>query len=160
MDWNVLHVKPRCEKKMAAYCEFCSIRQYLPLRRETKIYQRRKVTVQKPVFPGYVFARLSKSDLDLVVRSSVLARVITVTDQERFAFEIEQVRKALEVDDTLGAASAIAKGKKVRITDGPFRGLEGVVSSLQGATKVVLNVDMIGQGVIVHVETGMLELAE
>ena len=55
--WHVLHVKPRTEKKVAEFCELRRVLPYLPLREETKIYQRRKVTVQKPAFPGYVFAR-------------------------------------------------------------------------------------------------------
>ena len=56
MDWAVLHVKPRCEKKVDDFCATFQIGRYLPLRKETKIYQRRKVTVEKPVFPRYVFA--------------------------------------------------------------------------------------------------------
>lgn len=142
---------------MAAYCGFYLISHYLPLRSETKIYQRRKVTVQKPVFPGYVFAVISKDQQDLVVRSSSLARVIPVDDSERFEREIEQVKKALEVDDTLGATAAIKRGRRVRIISGPFLGLEGVVTSVHGVTRVVLNVDMIGQGVAVSTEAAMLQ---
>ena len=53
--WYVSHVKPRCEKKLVEYCTHHGITSELPLRQETKIYQRRRVTVQKPVFPGYAF---------------------------------------------------------------------------------------------------------
>lgn len=157
MDWTVLHVRPKCEKKMAGYCAFYSVSNYLPLRRETKVYQRRKVTVDKPVFPGYVFAEVPKAERLTVLKSSSLVRIIEVLDQERFAHEIEQVRQALSVDATLGATAAIKSGKPVRIIAGPFQGLEGVVVTVHGVTRVVLNVDMIGQAVRVDVDAVMLE---
>ncbi|MEI6807255.1 MAG: transcription termination/antitermination NusG family protein [bacterium] len=157
MDWIVLHVRPKCEKKMAGHCAFYSISHYLPLRRETKVYQRRKVTVDKPVFPGYVFAEVPRSERLAVIKSSSLVRIIEVLDQARFAHEIDQVRQALLVDATLGATAAIKSGKPVRITAGPFQGLEGVVVTVRGVTRVVLNVDMIGQAVRVDVDAAALE---
>lgn len=157
MNWTVLHVRPKCEKKMASYCAFYAIPHYLPLRRETKVYQRRKVTVDKPVFRGYVFAELPKTERLTVLKSSSLVRIIDVRDQDRFVREIDQVRQALSVDATLGATAAFTSGKQVRITAGPFQGLEGVVAVVRGETRVVLNVDMIGQGVRVDVDADMLE---
>jgi len=142
---------------MAEYCVFYRISNYLPLRQETKVYQRRKVTVNKPVFPGYVFAEVPKAERLTIQKSGNLVRIIEVVDQARFLHEIEQVRKALTIDATLGATSGIAAGKPVRIVSGPFQGLEGVVTSVHGVTRVVLNVDMIGQSVRVEAEPHMLE---
>ncbi len=160
MNWNVLHVHPRCEKKVADYCTLHQIPTYLPLRQETKIYQRRKVTVSKPLFPGYVFADFPPTERLLVHESRKLVRCLEVPDQARFADELEQVRKALLVDATLGATPELVAGQPVRIIAGPFQGLEGVVSSVQGVTRVVLNVDMIGQSVRVEAEPQMLEPRE
>lgn len=145
---------------MADYCTFYKIDYYLPLREETKIYQRRKVMVQKPVFPGYVFAALGRPERELALKSNQIVRIIEVTDQQRFLWELDQVKKALEVDPTLGATSAFSRGKIVRIVDGPFRGLEGIIETSKGRTRVVLNVDMIGQAVSVDVDMDLLERIE
>lgn len=160
MCWAVLHVRPRCEKKMADYCRFYGVENYLPLRSETKIYQRRKVVVEKPVFPGYVFAALREKQRALVTRSNSIARIIDVGDQDRFVREVEQVRKALTVDPTLGATAAFTQGRMARITAGPFQGLEGVIAIAKGAARLVLNVQMIGKAVSVEVDMDMLEPAE
>jgi transcriptional antiterminator RfaH len=160
MNWNVLHVRPRCEKKIGEYCSFHQIEFYLPLRDETKIYQRRKVTVSKPVFPGYVFASFSCDRRELLLKSGNLARIIDVIDQDNFLWELDQVRKALFVDPTLGAMKALQKGMLVRIVNGPFLGLEGLVDSVKTQSRVMLNVNMIGQGVFVDVEADMLELLD
>ena len=160
MNWTVLHVRPRCEKKVAEYCVRHKVPSYLPLRSETKIYQRRKVTVAKPVFPSYVFAEFERPNREVVLKSGNIVRIIEVVDQERFVLELDQVRKALDVDPTLGATAAFTRGKRVRILDGPFRGLEGVVETVRGGTRVILNVEAIGQGVPVDVDMHMLEPAE
>jgi transcription antitermination factor NusG len=158
--WFVLHVKPRCEKKMADYCAVHAIEHYLPLRQETKIYQRRRVTVQKPVFPGYVFTVFALPQRSDVLKSNTVVRILEVLDQKRLLDELAQIRMALGVDPTLKACSALRRGQRVRIEAGPFQGLEGIVQTLKGKTRVLLNVDMIGQAVAVEVDAELLETAD
>lgn len=157
MDWQVLYVKPRCEKKVSAHCARHGLEHYLPLRRETKIYQRRRVTVDKPVFQGYVFARFEQAQQADVLRSHAVVTVIDVEDQARFLRELDQVRQALEIDPTLEVERVLKPGRRVRISTGPFMGLEGVVQTARGPARVLLAVEMIGQAVVVNAETALLE---
>lgn len=157
MPWHVLCVKTRWEKKLAAYCRRFDVEHYLPLRRETKIYQRRRVTVEKPVFQGYVFADYEPARQADVMRSHAVRLVIDVEDQARFRHEIEQIRQALEVDPTLGVTRFLKPGRRVRITAGPFMGLDGVVQKVKGEAQVMLAVEMIGQAVVVQAEPALLE---
>lgn len=160
MPWHVLHLKPRCEKKMADYCRQNGLEHYLPLREETKVYQRRKVTVRKPVFPGYLFAVFDDESRLVVQKSNLLVRILVVGDQDRFLRELAQVRQALDVDPTLGATAALEKGRRVRIMTGPFQGLEGVVQAWRGTTRVLLSIEMIGQAIAVETGMEVLEPAE
>lgn len=157
--WHVAHVKPRCEKKLAEYCTKHVVICDLPLREETKIYQRRKVTVSKPVFPGYCFLKYGGAQRVVVLKSNLLVRVLDVIDQVKLVRELEQIHLALSVDPTLDACAAFQAGKRVVIRSGPFRGLEGVVQMVRGKTRVILNVEMIGQGLAVEVGMEMLEPA-
>jgi len=156
-SWHVLHVRPRCEKKMAAYCANARLQCYLPLRLERKKYQRRQVEVQKPLFPCYVFARFRPEQRVFILQSGRIARILEVKDQVKFVSEIEQIRKAIETDPGLHACPAITTGMMVRITEGPFAGLEGIVIKYKGCARVILNVDMIGQGVAIEVDEDVLE---
>ena len=157
IPWHVLHVKPRCEKKLAAQVGgYLGLESFLPLREETKIYQRRKVTVSKPVFPGYLFAAFTREQQVLVLKTNQVVRVLDVVNQEGFLAQLDQVRKALEVDPTLGACEAFQTGQRVRIRAGPFQGIEGVVQVVRGQTRVVLNIELIGQAVPVEVDTAAL----
>lgn len=155
--WHVLHVRPRCEKKLAIYCDSANLEHYLPLRTERKFYQRRKVEVWKPLFPGYVFASFSPLQRVLVLKSQQIVRVLGVNDQIGFLDELNQIRKALEVNPGLSACPAVVRGTRVRIIAGPFQGLEGIVSTLKGQTRVVLNVNMVGQGVPLEAGLDILE---
>jgi transcriptional antiterminator RfaH len=160
MGWNVLHVRPRCEKKMAEYSEILGLSFYLPLRSETKIYQRRKVTVEKPVFPGYFFVSLDDAGRLSLLKTNNIVRILETGNERQLLHELAQVRKALAVDPTLGTCAALKRGKRVLIRGGPFMGVEGVVSDVKGNTKVRLNVDMIGQAVAVEVGREYLELID
>ncbi|MCX7590676.1 MAG: hypothetical protein N2255_03510 [Kiritimatiellae bacterium] len=156
--WNVLYVRPRCEKKVAEHCIILKLDYYLPLRRETKVYQRRKVTVEKPVFPGYLFVRFNREERLSLLKSNQIVRILVPPDENQLLHELAQIKKALMVDPTLGACSAVKKGIAVRIVAGPFMGVEGVVTSLKGMTKVRLNVEMIGQAVALEVDRDYLEV--
>jgi transcription antitermination factor NusG len=160
MGWNVLHVKPRREKKVAEHCEQLKVEHYLPLRQETKVYQRRKVTVSKPVFPGYIFASFDDEGRVSLLKTNCLVRILPSPDESALVHELDQVRAALAVDPTLGATAAMRKGRTVRIVGGPFRGIEGRIDMLKGQTMVCLNVEMIGQAIRVEVDRSLVELAD
>lgn len=158
MAWKVLHVRPRSEKRIAEYADIFKARYYLPLRVETKIYQRRKVVVEKPVFPGYFFASI---DSDSEFRINVLDYIIHVIDppsERKLLHELAQIRKALAVDPSLTTGKALSRGNRVVIESGPFAGIEGVVRDLKGRTRVRLNVEIVGQAVLLEVNASVLSV--
>ena len=106
MTWHVLHVRPRCEKKLAEYCEVLRLSHYLPLRSETKIYQRRKVTVAKPVFPGYVFAAFDRDERQALLKTNNIVRILETDRQRILLHQLAQIRRALRVDPALTALSS------------------------------------------------------
>ena len=48
-DWVVCHVRPRCEKKLAAYCQQEGIGHFLPVLVSEKIYGNRTRTHTLPL---------------------------------------------------------------------------------------------------------------
>lgn len=158
--WYVLHVRPRCEKKMAEYCTGNKLAHDLPLRQETKTYQRRRVTVSKPVFPGYVFVCFDPGQRQTVLKSNQVVRILPVVEQRQLLDQLAQIRQALAADPTLNACAAFTAGRRVKITAGPFMGVEGVVQTWRGKARIILNVEMIGRALAVEVEMEALEPAD
>jgi len=153
-------MRPRYEKKMAEYCQVLRLTFYLPLRQETKIYQRRKVTVKKPVFPGYFFVSFDRQGRLSLLKTNNVVRILRPENERRLLHELAQIRKALRVDPALGICKALKRGRRVKIRGGPFMGVEGVVWSLKGNANVRLNVEMIGQAVALDVNREFVEVID
>jgi transcriptional antiterminator RfaH len=157
MSWYVLHLRPRSEKKVAEVCQAYGMEHYLPLREETKIYQRRKVTVRKPLFSGYLFAAVTPDTRIYLQRTNHIIRFLEPGSEENLLRDLAQIRLALEADPRLEADASLTEGGRVRIKGGPFMGIEGVLQSVRGKTQVRLNVEMIGQSVTLDVDRALLE---
>ena len=58
--WFVAHTRPRAEKKLAEFCVEQGYEHRLPVYRSVKTYARKRVIFEKPLFPGYMFARVER----------------------------------------------------------------------------------------------------
>lgn len=143
---------------MGEHCTLLDIDYYLPLREETKIYQRRKVTVTKPVFPGYFFCNVTHDSKQKLLTTHHILRVLSPDNSRELIRQLVHIRRALRVDPGLRSRNALRRGKRVRIRNGPFMGVEGIVSVIKGMTSVCLNVELIGQAVAVEVDQDFIEL--
>lgn len=160
MNWHVLHLRPRTEKKVAELCTTYGIEHFLPLRDETKIYQRRKVNVKKPLFPGYVFASFDHEQRIYLHRTNHVVRLLVPENESLFLRDLEQIRLALLADPRLEAEMDYRKGRRVRIKAGPFAGIEGVFDTSRGRTQVRLNVELIGQSVALDTDRALVDFLD
>ena len=156
--WYVAHTRPRCEKKLVQYAEREELIVTLPTYRSVRKYRGKTVTFEKPLFPGYVFFRLEEEHRQTVYQSDYVANLLDVKDQDLFERQLGVVLQALETNLEIRLAPEIGPGKRVRITSGPLRGVEGWVEERYGMTTVLLRVDFISQAAAVKVEAHELEL--
>ena len=157
--WYAAHTKPRCEKKLAGYCEREGVKPTLPLYRSVKKYRGKTVTFEKPLFPGYVFLRMPTLMRGKVLQSDYVANLLDVPDQAEFEAQLGAILVALEAEVEVHLAPTIVPGSRVRIRSGPLRGLEGFVEHRRGMVEVHLRLDFIGQAAAVRVDADSLELA-
>ena len=158
--WKVLFVKPRTEKKVSEYCELYGIHYYLPLRQKVRIVQRRKITVNTPVFPGYVFVRLFPAQRLPMLQTNLLVRILEPLSPRKMLRDLVMVRRVLRINPQSLTTQTLTAGKLVRITAGPFMGVEGRITRITPKTKVVLNVDMIGQAISVEIEADFINVLD
>ena len=156
--WYVAHTLPRCEKKLLQYCERKELAATLPCYRSAHKYRGKTVVFQKPLFPGYVFIQIPAEKRSLVLQSDHVARLLDVHDQELFARQLGEVMQALETDLEIRLAPTIGEGARVKIKNGPLRGVEGWVEKRHGMSVVLLRLDFIGQAAAVKVEAMDLEM--
>ena len=145
--WYVLHVKPRTEKVVNDHLAIMRVFHYLPLvRKETKV-QRRRVVRHLPVFPGYVFTRLSPDERLTILRTQHIVRMIEVANPRRMIHQLRQVEHACRLPADIRQAATFVEGEYARVISGPLRGLEGQVRRIGNATSIVLTVDILGRAI-------------
>jgi transcriptional antiterminator RfaH len=158
LPWYVAHTRPRCEKKLAEFCRDRGFHVTLPCYRSVRKYDRKTAVFEKPLFPNYVFLRLSPPQRQKVYQSDYVANLLDVPDQELFEKQLGDILLSLESETEVLLAPQITAGSRVKITSGPLRGLEGFVENRSGVTYVNLRLDFIGQAVAVKVEASDVEL--
>ncbi len=156
--WYVVHTRPRCEKKLAEYCKREGLAVTLPCYHSVKKYRGKKVTFEKPLFPGYLFLQLLRHDIRTVYQSDYVANLLDVVDQILFEQQLGDILSALETDLEVYLAPQITAGARVKIKSGPLRGIEGFVEQRSGQCWVMLRLDFIGQAAAVKVEATEVEL--
>lgn len=157
-EWVILHVRPRAEKKACAAFEREGAAMYLPLRRRDHQYGSRKRAFWVPLFPGYVFGRFDVKALSLLKGSAHVANVLRVPDQVGLVHQLQQIQRALAVDEWVEVMPFLEKGRPVRVTGGPFKGVEGIVERLDKKTKVIISIEMIQQSVCMEVDSAYIEV--
>ncbi|MDT8391768.1 MAG: transcription termination/antitermination NusG family protein [Lentisphaeria bacterium] len=162
--WTPVRVRPRTEKVVARYCEDRGIRFYLPLWRKVSRHQRRTVESFLPLFPGYLFAQLGPTESEDIVLSHKIVRIFRMdTGAESILIDelrsLQIIEQANVTAEPLVAPELVA-GTRVEITDGPLRGLIGMVEKRGKTTRVCVNVDMLGQSVTVDLDVGELAVSE
>ncbi len=154
--WYVLHTKSRREKKLAQQCAQVGIRHYLPLRKSVTGRRGRRHIADVPLFPGYVFSYLDRTDYSCVLRTGHVANVLNVADQERLLSDLRNIKNACDHDAMLEPTAIIKRGQRVRIVDGPLFGLEGMVRRHKGRYRLILKIDCIQQAVACEVDIRMV----
>lgn len=147
--WLVCHTKPRCEKKFAALLTAAKFEHYLALVQSVRHYGAQKKTFTKPLFPGYVFAKVPTEQKARIYEQDLLARAIIVADEAKFLRQLEDVKTIVASGFELSVMPLITKGRRVRIVGGPLNGLEGFVDDPTNPQGIVLSVDVLQQGLLV-----------
>ena len=155
--WFVAHTRPRCEKKLVAYCGRQAIAATLPCYDSAHKYRGKTVVFRKPLFPGYVFLRLEPVRKAGVAQNEHVANLLEVFEQQTFEQQLGNILAALEAKVGVRLAPAIGEGSRVRIKSGPLQGIEGWVEQRYGMRTVLLRLDFINQAAAVSLEADQLE---
>lgn len=156
--WLVCHTKPRCEKKFAALLKAEGIEFYLALIQSVRRYRTQTKKFTKPLFPGYVFARVPLAAKSRIYQQDLLARTIAVDDEKRFLVQLDAVRAIVESGLELTVLPLVKRGARVRVTSGPLWGVEGVVDDPVNPQGIVIAMDVLQQGLHVRIPLENLEV--
>ena len=130
---------------------------YLPLITSVRRYAKETKRFTKPLFPGYVFAKVPTALKQRIYQQDLLARAILIDDEARFLHQLQDVRTLIDSGLTLSLHPLVKKGARAKIIGGPLRGLEGIIDDPANPNGIVLCVDVLQQGLLVKVPLEDLE---
>ena len=114
----------------------------------------RKKRVDWPLFPGYGFARFSREEFREVVTCPGVVGIVSVEGEPLPVpvDQIEAVRALVESDLQFDSCPFLSEGMRVEVTHGPLKGVRGRLVRKGAHARLVLSVDLIGQGVTLDVD--------
>ena len=159
-QWWVAHTKSRNEKALAHDLLRNNINYFLPMAWKVHNSNGRKVRSLLPLFNGYLFFCGDEPQRLAVLRTSRVANLIEVIDQQRFLSDLSQIEIALRSDAVLSPHNYIKTGQLCRVIAGPLLGLKGIVIRTKTATRLVLQIDMLGQASSVEIDNDTIEVVD
>src|SRR5262245_56058197 len=145
-QWWVLYTKPRNEKALARQLQAMGVPFYLPLVLKQVVYRNRRMTLQIPLFPGYLFLFGSDEERVRSLTTNRVSRNYSVCDQLALHRDLRQIRQLIAARTPLTVESRLAAGRSVRVRHGSLVGLEGTVISRLGQTRLLISVNFLQQG--------------
>ncbi len=152
--WYAVYTCAQHEKRVAAEMGMRGLEHFLPLYSSVRRWKDRRVQLELPLFPGYIFVRLALSERLRVVQIPSVVRLVgfgglptALPDRE-----MEIMRSGLLERLRAEPHPFLTVGRRVAITGGPFAGLEGVLKRKKSSLRVVVSLELIQRSVAVEVE--------
>jgi transcription antitermination factor NusG len=162
--WFAVYTTSRHEKRVAEHFSHRQIEYFLPLYHVNRKWKDgSRVTLDLPLFPGYIFVHISRSERVRVLSVPGALAVVGGTGGEPAPLPDAAI-EALRCGLGRGQAEPhplLMVGQRVRIRSGAFAGMEGVVVKKKNSFRVVLTLEQIMQSIAVEVgEDDLLPLVD
>jgi len=159
--WWVAHTKARCEKAFARDMLSHAVSYFLPMREKTIFSGGRRRRVMLPLFSSYVFICGTENDRYRAMTTNRLYRIIEVADQERLVNDLAGIEKALKSKTIVDHYPRLPAGARCRVVSGPLAGTDGIVIERNiRKARVVIDVTILAQGIVLEIDPGLLEPIE
>ena len=158
--WFALYTTSRHEKRVAEHLGHREIEHFLPLYRSKRKWKDgSRVTLDLPLFTGYLFVRIEGCQRGKVLEVPGAVALVTGTGGKPAALPdttILALRSGLQEREA-EPHPLLTAGQRARISFGAFAGFEGVVVRQKNLSRVVLTMENIMQSFSVEMPVEALE---
>lgn len=156
-QWWVAHTKSRNEKALAQALRHWDIPYFLPQIEKVSRSRNRIVKSMLPLFSGYLFFSGDDDARYRALTTNRIANIIVVIDQQGFISDLVQIHKAMKSGVKLDPHPHLKAGMPCRVIAGPLMGLEGILLRKKAGNRLLLKVEILGQGASMEIDADMLE---
>jgi transcription antitermination factor NusG len=157
--WYAAYTYSHHEKRVAAQLQERAILHFLPLYQIVRNWRNGRAHLQLPIFPGYVFVRIVRTDRVRVLEIASIVRLVG-TASGPIAIpeaEIGALQRGWSSSIQAEPYPYLTVGSRVRIRDGPFSGAEGFFVRTKQKCKVVISLETIMRSVALEIDASDVE---
>jgi transcription antitermination factor NusG len=152
--WFAVWTRARHEARVLEQLQHKDVDAFLPRVGRWSRWKDRKKRVEWPLFPGYCFVHIDPSQTLPVLKCSGVVSLISMNGRpapipDR---EIESIRTLVESELSYDPCPLVKVGQLVQVVSGPLKGVVGRLERKGSHARLVLSVDLIGQGVAVELD--------
>jgi len=155
--WWVVHLRSRQEKLASREAHLRNIPFFLPLYERVIRGPGRRRTSYLPLFAGYFFFRGGLEIRAEMLKTNLCVRVLDVPDQRALESDLLQIRKLQLAGLPLLPHPELKIGDVIRILEGPFRGISGIILNRRKRSRLVVAVRFIHRAVSVELPEESVE---
>jgi transcription antitermination factor NusG len=156
--WYAAYTCANHEKRVAAEVEARGTENFLPTFSSVRRWKDRRVSLDLPLFPGYVFVRLALRDRLRILQVPGVVRLIgfgglpvALPDEQ-----IDALRLGLGEQLRVTPHPYLVVGRRVRILRGPLKNAEGILVRKKGLLRVVISLQLIMRSIAVEIDAADL----
>ena len=159
-QWYVAYTLSRHEKSVADRLISQNVETYLPLYSLAHTWNRRRVEVELPLFPGYVFVKMIIADRVRVLAHPGVIRLVGFNGSAVALpdGEIERLRLSLATWKA-EPYPFLTAGKQVKIKSGLFAGFEGRIIRRKGKMRLIVSLELIQSAILLEMDAAEAQLA-
>ena len=157
--WYAAYTSANHEKRVAEQARQRSLECFLPLYESVRRWKDRRVRLELPLFPGYVFFRLALRDKLRVLEIPGVAKLVgfdgrptSVPDED-----VEAIRACLDGGQAMQPHRYVQRGQRVRVLRGPLAGQTGIVLRQKKRTLFVISFELLMRSVAVELDLADLD---
>jgi transcriptional antiterminator RfaH len=138
--WHLIYTKPQQEKVALDNLIRQNYQCYLPLINKEKILRGKKILIMEPMFPRYLFVRLSHDGQQnwSPIRSTIGVSHLVNFGDLAASLDDEMMDNLKQKIDKALVVKVFSIHDKVEILTGPFKGMEAIFNTYKGEERAML----------------------
>ena len=161
-EWYVLHTKSRFENVVHDGLFKKSIEVFFPKIKTRSKRRDRKVFIDTPLFPGYLFVKTNLKPLEHIeiLKTAGAVRLIGNKNGPISVpkYNIDSLQVMITGKQKVQTGTGLKQGDRVTVISGPFAGITGIFNRYKGTNRVVVHIDALGQFAAVEVSVEDIEV--
>jgi transcription antitermination factor NusG len=152
--WFAVKVRTCREKFVALSLRQKGLTEFLPLYRARRRWSDRFQEIELALFPGYLFCRLDPLHRLPVLTTPGVHSILGVgkTPIPVDESEVAAIQAIVSSGLRVGPWPFLEAGQRVRIEEGPLRGVEGILIEVKKQNRLVASVTLLQRSVAVEIE--------